>query len=192
MSHPARFVALPMVGLVFLVDACGSSSSGAVAKPSAGATKPSPAATSTAAPTVGPTDPSAEPVPQPAAIDLEIVKRKGAAVVIAPVKIHGKTYQFIVDTGASATVIDESHAKELGLKRTKDAPIPVVGIGGSEKAYLATISSWSLGRAKIPTSTITVSNIGLTGDLVGLLGSDVLSTFGRVTIDYDKQKATLG
>jgi predicted aspartyl protease len=126
-------------------------------------------------------------------MDLEIVKRNGEAMIIAPVEIQGKTYKFIVDTGATATLIDQAYAKKLGLKKTQQAPIPVVGIGGSAKAYLATISNWSIGRSKIPTSTITVGDIGLGGgDLVGLLGSDVLSAFGRISIDYDKQKATLG
>ena len=113
-------------------------------------------------------------------------------LVIAPIVINGQTHAFVVDTGATATLIDSSYAKALGLKKTKQAPIPVMGVTGSGSAYLATISNWKIGRAKIPTSTITVSTIHLGVGLVGLLGSDVLSTFGKVTIDYNAQKASLG
>ena len=187
MRKPVLFVAFPMA---VLVSACGSSSSSpAAATPSASVT----VAGASAAPTVGPTDASASPNPQPAAVDLQIIKRNGAALIVAPVKVQGKVYDFIVDTGATATLIDSSFAKALGLKRTKAAPIPVNGVAGSTTAYLATISNWSIGRSQLPTSTITVGNLGLSSpDLVGLLGSDVLSTFGKITIDYDKQKATLG
>ena len=132
------------------------------------------------APPVGPTNPSQSPAPQPATVDLQVIKRNGAALVIAPIVINGKTYAFVVDTGATATLIDSSYAKALGLKKTKQAPIPVMGVTGSGSAYLATISNWKIGRAKIPTSTITVSTIHLGVGLVGLLGSDVLSTFGKV------------
>ena len=121
-----------------------------------------------------------------------MVKRGGATVVLAPVVIHGRTYAFIVDTGATVTVVDQSYAAALGLKKTKAAPIPVVGVTGSGSAFLATISDWEIGRAKIPTSTITISTIHLGTGIVGLLGSDVLSTFGKVTIDYSSQKASLG
>lgn len=191
MPKPALFVTVAVTGLVGLTSACGSSSKtpAASAIPSASVT----AAVASAEPTVGPTNANASPNPQPAAVDLQIVKRNGAALIVAPVKIQGKVYDFIVDTGATATLIDSRFAKVLGLKKTKDAPIPVTGVAGSTTAYLATISNWSIGRAKIPTSTITVGNVGLgSSDLVGLLGSDVLSTFGKITIDYEHQKATLG
>ena len=121
-----------------------------------------------------------------------MVKRNGATVVLAPVVIRGRTYAFIVDTGASFTVVDESYAPALGLVKTKAAPIPVVGVTGSGTAYLANISDWRIGRARIPTSTITISTIHLGTGIVGLLGSDVLSTFGKITIDYSTQKASLG
>jgi clan AA aspartic protease (TIGR02281 family) len=192
MRKGALLVALPLAGLMALISACGSSTATSAPSPTSHHVSAS-TATATAEPTVGPTNAAASPSPKPAAIDLEIVKRNGEAIIIAPVEIQGKTYEFIVDTGATATLIDQAYATRLGLKKTKQAPISVAGVTGSAKAYLATISNWSIGRSKIPTSTITVGNLGLgSGDLVGLLGSDVLSTFGRITIDYDKQKATLG
>jgi predicted aspartyl protease len=197
MRKSALLVTISLAGLVSLTSACGSSSASSSTAPSTPArSAATPSVTTRAAsaePTVGPTNAAASPNPQPASIDLQVIKRNGAALIVAPVKIQGKTYEFIVDTGATATLIDTKYASVLGLKKTKDAPVPVTGIAGSTKAYLATISNWTIGRSKLPTSTITVGTIGLGGgDLVGLLGSDVLSTFGKITIDYDKQKATLG
>jgi predicted aspartyl protease len=191
MPKRVLIVAITMAGLVG-VSACGSSTATSAA-PSPTTSAPVSAAAASTEPSVGPTNAAASPKPQPAAIDLQVIKQNGAAVVIAPVVIQGKTYAFIVDTGATATLIDSRYAKVLGLKRTKDAPIPVAGVTGSSTAYLATISNWSIGRAKIPTSTITVGTLSIGGgNLIGLLGSDVLSTFGKITIDYAHQKATLG
>ncbi|HEX4431932.1 MAG TPA: retropepsin-like aspartic protease [Frankiaceae bacterium] len=170
-----------------MLAACGSSTASSPSRVQAAS-----AAGSSAPPSVGPTNPSQSPAPEPATVDLQVLKRNGAALVIAPIVINGKTYPFVVDTGATATLIDASYAKTLGLKKTKQAPIPVMGVTGSGTAYLATIAHWKIGRAAIPTSTITVSTLHLGAGLVGLLGSDVLSTFGKVTIDYNAQKASLG
>lgn len=171
----------------FALAACTSSAEQAPGRVQAASADPA-----STPPSVGPTNPSQSPTPRPASVDLQVLKRNGAALVIAPITINGKTYQFIVDTGATATLVDAAYAKTLGLKSTGKAPIPVAGVTGSGTAYLATISHWKIGRANIPTSTVTVSTIHLGVGLVGLLGSDVLSTFGKVTIDYNAQKASLG
>jgi hypothetical protein len=173
-----------------IVTGCGASTSSnnAQSSPSRSAA----AAQLSAHPTVGPTKPGASPTPRPATIDLQVIKRYGEAIVIAPVVISGKTYPFVVDTGATATLIDQSYATKLGLKKLNKPPIKIAGVAGRGSAYLATISDWKLGRSNIPTSTITVSSLDLGPGLVGLLGSDVLSTYGKVTIDYSAQKASLG
>jgi predicted aspartyl protease len=197
-----RKIILIAGGLSLVLAGCGSSSATA-ARPSTtpdtstpAVTAPVASSTAGAAPTarvtVGPTNPAQSPEPKPVTIDLLVVKRNGAAIVIAPLVIRGRTYQFVVDTGATATVVDQTYAAQMGLVKTKTAPIPVTGVTGSGTAYLATIRDWQIGQAKIPTSTITVSNVNLGPGLVGLLGSDVLSTFGKVTIDYSAQKASLG
>ena len=190
--HKNSSLVPPLVGVAVLLAACGSSTATSTAKPSPTAKAAVPAAVNTAPPSVGPTNPAQSPAPKPVTIDLEVVKRNGAALVIAPIVVHGKTYAFIVDTGAEATLVSSTYAKELGLMKTGQAPINVSGVTGSGTAYLANISKWKIGSANIPTSTITVSTLNLGGGIVGLLGSDVLSTFGKITIDYSAQKASLG
>jgi predicted aspartyl protease len=209
-----RKIVLAAGGLSLMLAGCGSSAATTSQPSSAPSTAttsttsttpatPTPVATSAAAAsataavptspaTVGPTNPAQSPGPKPVTINLLVVKRNGATIVVAPLTIRGRTYQFVVDTGATATVVDQSYAAQLGLVKTKNAPIPVTGVTGTGTAYLATISDWQIGKAKIPTSTITVSNINLGVGLVGLLGSDVLSTFGKITINYSAQTASLG
>lgn len=191
-----RRTVLLFSGLAVLLAGCGSSATASQPAGTAVTSKPAassaPVAGSTAQATVGPTNPAQSPSPKPVTVSLLVVKRNGAAIVVAPLVIHGKTYQFVVDTGATVTVVDQSYAAQLGLKKTKAAPIPVTGVTGTGTAYLATVSDWQIGKAKIPTSTITVSTVHLGAGLVGLLGSDVLSTFGKITIDYNAQTASLG
>lgn len=184
-----------IAGALALVTGCGSATTASApssSAPSSRTVAPATAQAVSAPPTVGPTNPAQSPAPKPVSIDLQVVKRDGAAVIIAPVMIHGRTYQFIVDTGAEVTIVDQSYAAGLGLVRTKNAPIPVAGVTGSGTAYLATINDWGIGKSKIPTSTITISTINLGVGIVGLLGSDVLSTFGKITINYSNQTASLG
>lgn len=184
-----------IAGGLALLTGCGSATQAAAPSSPAPASRtvaPATAAAASVPPTVGPTNPAQSPAPKPASINLQVIKRDGAAVVIAPVVIHGRTYQFIVDTGAEVTIIDQNYAAELGLQKTKNAPIPLAGVTGSGTAYLATINDWQIGKSKIPTSTITISTINLGLGIVGLLGSDVLSTFGKITINYGNQTASLG
>jgi predicted aspartyl protease len=182
-----KTIAGALVVLTLSVGACGPSAARTPSRIQAASANPA-----SSIPSVGPTNPGQSPTPRPATVDLQVLKRNGAALVIAPVTVNGKTYSFVVDTGATATLIDAGYAKTLGLRNTGRAPIPVMGVTGSASAYLATISHWKIGRAAIPTSTVTVSSIHLGVGLVGLLGSDVLSSFGKVTIDYNAQKASLG
>ncbi len=186
-----KFVVL-VAGVTVLIAGCSASTSAASSSRSGAAHTSASVQAVSATPTVGPTDPSQSPKPQPAAVSLQVVKRNGATLVLAPITIHGKAYPFVVDTGASATLISSAYMKRLGLKATGQAPIPVAGVTGSGNAQLATISDWAIGRSRIPTSTITVTKLQIGSGLVGLLGSDVLSTFGKVTIDYKQEKATLG
>jgi predicted aspartyl protease len=170
---------------VMTVAGCGSSSNGSTPEQAV--------SHASNVPTVGPIHPSATPQPKPAVISLTIVKEAGEALVIAPVTIKGKEYPFVVDTGATVTLVNDHLAKELGVT-PNGKTLPITGIGGGRQAKLANVSGWAIGKSKLPTSTvgIAVNTFSPTTKIAGLLGSDVLSTFGKVTIDYKNQKASLG
>jgi hypothetical protein len=140
---------------------------------------------------VGPVDPAQAPAPTPASVALEVVKRNGLTLVVAPVTVHGTEYQFLVDTGASSTLVTSDAASEMDLQSTGDSA-RARGVGGATTVRLAQISDWSLGGSRLPDSQLNVGSVDLPPGVSGLLGSDVLSTFGRVTIDYAGAHATFG
>lgn len=110
--------------------------------------------------------------------------------------INGRPLDFQVDTGAQYTLIQAAAAKQLRLARI--AP-NTTGHGITGCAISATpvgIRHWTAGDVKLP-STLAISvnarNIrrfaGIVSD--GALGSDVLSTFGRVIFDFTARRLTL-
>ncbi|MFL5825783.1 MAG: retropepsin-like aspartic protease [Thermoleophilaceae bacterium] len=118
----------------------------------------------------------------------------GSVAVAVPVYVNGKgPFAFILDTGASQSVIDTTLARELKLQKTGDKA-PVQGVAGSTVAREVVIDRWRVD--KMPLRTLAGVAVGLaSGDkqagVAGLLGSDVLSGFESVAIDYQKQVVTL-
>jgi predicted aspartyl protease len=118
----------------------------------------------------------------------------GGVTVLASVMIDGQgPYTFVVDTGASISLIDRSLANQLGLKVSGSSQ-QVEGIGGIQTVIPVRISDWNLGKINLPTTTIDktfFSSSELGGNAVGLLGSDIWDAFGAVTIDYTNQTLTV-
>lgn len=112
----------------------------------------------------------------------------GTAMVLVPVTIDGEgPYDFALDTGAGITLIDTQLADDLQLPVAGDSA-QVAGVGGTQDVTPVHVDSWSAGNITLPTA-----NIGRTGlasfkqgsGVRGLLGSDILSSFGKITINYD-------
>ncbi|HEX8857119.1 MAG TPA: retropepsin-like aspartic protease, partial [Thermoleophilaceae bacterium] len=118
----------------------------------------------------------------------------GSVAVAVPVYVNGEgPFAFILDTGASQSVIDTALARELKLEKT-GSKAPVQGVAGSTVAREVVIEKWRVD--KMPLRTLAGVAVGLaSGDkhagVAGLLGSDVLSGFESVAIDYQKQVVTL-
>lgn len=126
-------------------------------------------------------------------VPLQILKaRDGETLALAVVRIHGRRFPFLIDTGSSKTLVDDALAKQLHLK-TVGHPIKVTGVGCSEGARKVRLSRWSIGGQALPSIVATSSVIaGANGKAFGLLGSDVLSHFGTIGIDYVHGQLTLG
>jgi predicted aspartyl protease len=124
---------------------------------------------------------------------LAILKqRDGETLALALVVIHGRRFPFLIDTGSSKTLVDVALARKLHL-RTIGKPIKVTGVGCSEAASKVRLSGWSIGGQPLPNIVATDSVIaGADGKAFGLLGSDVLSHFGTISIDYLHGVLTLG
>lgn len=68
----------------------------------------------------------------------------------------------------------------------------VRGIGGQATARSIEVKEWRAGRVVLPRQKIvTLDTKGIAGP-GGLLGSDVLSEFGKVLVDYRREKLVFG
>ena len=116
----------------------------------------------------------------------------GETAALAPVVIHGRVFPFLIDTGATRSVVDLALVRKLGL-RTIGAPIRITGVGCTSSAHNVQVSNWRIGAQSLPPIVATSTRVaGANGRAFGLLGSDVLSRFGSATIDYAHAKLTLG
>jgi predicted aspartyl protease len=128
-----------------------------------------------------------------ATIPIVILKaRDGERLAVARVVVHGRAFAFVIDTGSSKTLVDVALARQLHLK-TVGKPITVTGVGCSETASKVRLNRWSIGGQALPSIVATSSVIaGANGHAFGLLGSDVLSRFGTIAIDYAHGELTFG
>lgn len=128
-------------------------------------------------------------------VPLEVVEGRGGAVLaFAPVLIEDEgPFLFALDTGASQSVVDRRIVGELGLDVVGSAG-PITGVTGQVEAELVRVDEWRIGDVELDPARITTVELpdprGREG-LQGLLGSDVLSNFGAIAVDYESEKLVL-
>lgn len=137
--------------------------------------------------------------PAPAAapqVPLEVDRAEGQVSVQVLVTLpDGKAYPFAVDTGAQVSSIEAGLAERLRLPVKGEFLLR--GVTGTERTQLVGIEGWRLGDVPLPAGRAVLTRLPADADpqerrLMGLLGSDVLSTFGSVTLDYDGGRLVLG
>ena len=132
---------------------------------------------------------SSSPKPQLGQFDvaLKVLKHGNQVIALVPVTINGHgPYTFALDTGASQSLVDSSVAKELRVKKT-GASHRVAGITSVTNVKTIVVKNWRVGKVKLPATTVVEANLPFgdaDGGVQGLLGSDMLSSFDVVTIDY--------
>jgi hypothetical protein len=116
-------------------------------------------------------------------------------VPVAGLCIDGKgPYPFEVASGASLTVMSGDLASRLHLHHTGD-PIRIGTMGSNSSrcaanAWPTQLATWSAATLSLPSDqTVYVGPVhSLPDGIDGLLGSDVLSQFGAVRIDYGSSR----
>jgi predicted aspartyl protease len=136
---------------------------------------------------------SAPPAHATRTVPLLVVKSKdGQAAALVRVMIHGRAFPFLVDTGASRSLVDVTLARQLRLKKV-GRPVKVGAVGCTTISRNVRLSRWSIGGQRLPSIVAASTKIPFAmGHAFGLLGSDVLSRFGAVTIDYKHALLRLG
>jgi predicted aspartyl protease len=117
----------------------------------------------------------------------------GARLVLVPVYIQSRgPYDFALDTGAARSLVDSRVANQLRLPSTGTEQA-VTGISGTSEATRVRVSSWRVDSVELPPTTILSLRLPSGGGptLDGLLGSDMLSRFQIVTVNYPAQTVTV-
>ena len=121
-------------------------------------------------------------------VALKVLKHSNQVIALVPVTINGHgPYTFALDTGASQSLVDSQVAKELRVEKTGESH-PVAGITNVTNVKTIEVKDWRVGKVKLPATTVVEANLpfgNADGGVQGLLGSDMLSSFDVVTIDYD-------
>ena len=119
----------------------------------------------------------------------------GQVAELVNVCIDGQgPYPFIIDSGAGESIIDAHLAATLHLAHV-GSETEFSGVGCTGKAQPVGLTSWSVAGVPLSPQTLTAATLpdfGVAGQPVGLLGSDVLSRFGAVRIDFAAQTLTFG
>ena len=129
-----------------------------------------------------------EKISEPEGITVDLVR--SGEVSFTEVVLNERIRQyFIVDTGASFTVISREAAKELGITIDENTPfIPITTASSVIFNPLVTLRSIRVGEAEIENVDVLVHN--LPGRSAGLLGNSFLSKF-KVVLDSVNGKMTL-
>jgi hypothetical protein len=107
-------------------------------------------------------------------------------------KINGKRAYFIVDTGASISLLNESEAKHFGFGASSETGHTLVGFSGESKikeAYNCTVEFGAMTirgvtfKARCMKDFTAVIHQYESIKISGIIGSDVFDKY-RITIDY--------
>jgi hypothetical protein len=143
------------------------------------------------------TDCTAAATPASAGVQVPVTVSTVAGQVAETVNVciegHGP-FPFVLDSGAGQSTIDSRLAGRLHL-RAEGPVTEFQGVGCSGQARPVGVASWSIagvGLAAQDLSAARLPQVGGRGEPVGLLGSDVLSRFGAVRLDFRRGALVLG
>jgi predicted aspartyl protease len=117
------------------------------------------------------------------------------AALLVPVYVNGAgPYDFVLDTGATLTCLEQNVVAELALPQVRGAVGIGAGVGAAGRMELVRVDSLRLGAARAFEMTACVLDLrhmeGLGVPIDGLLGLNFLRAF-HVTLDFEREVVTL-
>lgn len=168
---------------VFSFATTGQQTSGKMFVGSSGRTDPSECAHSQ--PAIG----------RPPVLAVKVVRIDTGAAVLVNACIEGAgPFPFVIDSGSSFSVINKELSRRFHLHQV-GATQRAAGIACSATVVPEQLGSWSVGRLALRPQVVfsaSLPNLEPNQPLAGVIGSDVLSRFGSVRIDYQKRTVSLG
>jgi predicted aspartyl protease len=111
--------------------------------------------------------------------------------IIAPVMINGRgPFRFMLDTGATRTVLAESALAKLDRVEDPDGRVPISGIAGSELAPTVHVDSLEIGDLHFHDLDLPVLSGPVLYGIDGILGMDGFDGM-KVSADFEKDRVTV-
>lgn len=130
----------------------------------------------------------------PLAVRVTVVHVGHGAVVVADVCLDGAgPFPFLVDSGSSISVVGTALVARFHLGAA-GAPRRAAGFACTARVVPVRVADWSLGGVALAPQVVVAHSlpaIGVLGPLDGIVGSDVLSRFAAVRVDYETSTLTL-
>jgi predicted aspartyl protease len=123
-------------------------------------------------------------------------RRQRGQLILTHVRAAGVSLDAVIDTGSEITIGNLAlRDKLLGRNRDKFTTIPVIGVTGvSQNLQISTIDELELGPVMLRDVPIAFADVppfkvfGLSDEPALLLGTDILETFKRVSLDFKARK----
>ena len=124
---------------------------------------------------------------------MPLIKGSYASNLVVPATLNRSvTGTFIVDTGATYTVITPALAKELGVSTSKNTQkIAILTANGWIQAPIITLNHLSIGDVEVSGIQAVVQDLGGDANLNGLLGMNFFKDI-ELTIKRDKLVLRIG
>lgn len=113
-------------------------------------------------------------------------------------RINGKKAFFVIDTGASISILDEACSKRFGFRVTASVDRTVIGLGGESRINDAINCSVEFGPLKIEHVIFRTKRLGEFVaiirknnhvEIVGIIGADVFDHY-KININYKNRTIT--
>ncbi|HEY9687368.1 MAG TPA: TIGR02281 family clan AA aspartic protease [Coleofasciculaceae cyanobacterium] len=128
----------------------------------------------------------ASPAPSKTVAEVALLPQTDSTYVVPVVVNKNVMATFLIDTGASYTVITPETAKAIGVEVTKETPtVPVTTANGTIDAPVVRLRNVSLGGMLVNDVEAVVTPLGATPQLSGLLG---MSFFRGMEISFKQDR----